>query len=615
LGSSTGLGQKARKRPSPPDPAGRDTVGPVGSGTDTGPRGGTDQDTGLRPRPEESHTMSRAALIVRRRLGGAVVLAALAAPLGAQIPQALLTENAAIPGGSGATVGALNNTAVNHAGGYAISITSSDGLSRVWGSANGGLGGVLRVESTVGDLQQTSFESFYGISNTGQVSYSASCNNTTSGSTGLDTVWLDDAPLAVEEEAVSSLAGQFWTFASRPGVTADGIPYWVGGVSDTQGGSTQLRGLFKGTDSSVVYLAGDAVPGLPFVLDPGASSVDFDYRFSELGNRHIVPALIDTGSTTNDGVIIKDGAGLVLGDTLLRELSPVPASVGGIGGEKWDNFDFVGVTESDESFITGDTDGATATDEFILVNGAITHREGDILDGFPLSGSIEGAYMNANGDLAFIWDVDDPMLGNVEALYANGRLILKEGDEVDLDGDGVIDPNAVVSGFTGISALTLGDRLPNGSINVYFTADIDTAGTTTTTDDTEGFFCLNVSSSAWTDMGNALAGVSGDPLLVGNGNLEAGTTNSLVLSNAAGSALTAIFASTSSSPVPVAGGTLVPGPTLVIRFFGTNPSGDLNLPFTMPAGLTGSLWAQIAIQDAAAVQGIALSNAVEGVIP
>ena len=558
--------------------------------------------------------MSGTAVIVRR-LGGALVLAAFATPLQAQVAQALLTEDAAIPGAGGATADALNNTAVNHAGGYAISVTSSDGVSRVWGHATGGAGGVLRAESTVGDLEQTGFESFYGISNTGQVSYGATCNNTTSGATGLDTVWLDDTPIAVEEEAVASLAGQFWTFGSRPGVTADGIPYWVGGITDTMGGGTQLRGLFKGTGASVIYLAGDAVPGLPFVLDPAGSTIDFDYRFSELGNRHLAPALIDSGSTLNDGVILKDGAGLELGGSLVREGSPLPISVGGLGGENWDNFDFVGITEADDYFITGDTDGAAATDEFILVNGVIAHREGDVLDGFVLNGALEGAAMNADGDLAFIWDVDDTVLGNVEALYADGRLLLKEGDEVDLDGDGSIDAGALIANFTGISALTLGDRLPDGSVNIYFTADIDTMGTVSSLDDVEGFFCLNLVVNGWTDQGSALAGVAGDPLLVGEGNLVEGTLNSLTLSNAAPSALVAIFASTTSSPLPVAGGTLLPGPMLIVRFFGTNASGTLSLPFTMPAGLSGSLWAQIAIDDAAAVQDIALSNAVEGVIP
>jgi len=437
-----------------------------------------------------SRTTSIAA--VRRVAAGALLLTGLSTTAGAQVASALLVEDGVIPGAGGATADALNNTAVNHAGGYAISVTSSDGVSRVWGDANGGAGAVMRAESTIGDYVQNSFESFYGISNSGQVAYSASCDDTVLGLTGLDTVWLDDAPLAVEEDPVPGIDDNYWTFASRPGVTADGIPYWVGGVSPTQGGSTQQRGLWTGVNADLLYLAAQAVPGLPFPIAPTGSVIDFDYRFSEFGNRHLVPVNMATGSTSDDGTIIKTGAGLMLDGSLVAEATPVPAAVGGLPGENWDNFDFMGITESDKYLFTGDTDGDTATDEFIVVNGLIAHREGDVLDGFVLSGGIEGAYMNADGDVAFIWDVDDPQLGNVEALYVNGQLLLKEGDEVDLDGDGVIDPGAVVSSFTGISTLTLGDRAMDGTINVYFTADVDTDGTTTTTDDVEGFFCMNV---------------------------------------------------------------------------------------------------------------------------
>ena len=52
---------------------------------------------------------------------------------------------------------------------------------------------------------------------------------------------LDQSPVAeqilVEEDPVAAFPGQLSTFNSRPGITADGIPYWVGGITDTQGGS------------------------------------------------------------------------------------------------------------------------------------------------------------------------------------------------------------------------------------------------------------------------------------------------------------------------------------------------------------------------------------------
>ena len=428
----------------------------------------------------------------RRALAGALVAtAALAGPAAAQTATALLVEDQPIPGAGGATADGLNNTAVNHVGGYACSVSSSDDVSRIWGNAAGGAGAVMRAESTIGDLEQTGFESFFGISDSGQVAYSPTCTDTVTMTTGLDSVWLDDAVVAIEEGVAGDNPGFFYSFGSRPSVTGDGKPHFVGGLTSEQGTSTQFRGLWSGNPPVTVLLADQSVPNLPNVINPVGSSIDFDYRFSALGNEYIELVNQSTGSTSDDGTMVVSGAGLLIDGQLVVEASPVPAAAGGVNGENWDNFDFMGITESGKYFFTGDTDADTSADEFIFVNGQMQHREGDILDGFELSGSIEGAYMNEQGDLAFIWDVNDPEDGNVEALYFNGELLLKEGDEVDLDGDGVIDAGAVISSFTGISSLTLGDQMIGQQVQIYFTADIDTEGTSSTTDDVEGFFCLD----------------------------------------------------------------------------------------------------------------------------
>ena len=424
-----------------------------------------------------------------------LVFATLTAPANAQVASALLVEDGPLPGGPvGDTISSIGNTAVNHAGGYACGVTTTGSatLSHIWGNASGGAGNVIQTEGTHGVYVQTSFESFYGLADDGSVAYSAIANNTMSGSTGLDGVWLNDTPVAIEEEPILTLPGMWWVFGSRPGITAAGSPYWIGGMSDTQGGSSQNRGLFIGVGQTVLLQGGDQPANLPFPIETGASNLDFDYRVSADGNQQIVPVLIDTGSSTDDGCIVVSNAGLLIDGSLVRESTPIPAAAGGLPGENWDNFDFTGITNSGTYFFTGDTDGDIATDEYILQDGAIIYREGDMVDGFVISGALEGAYQNENADIAFIWDIDDPMLGNIEALYLNGMLLLKEGDPVDLDNDGVVEPMSVLSQFTGISTLTVSDRAPDGEVRVYFTADVDTMGTSSTTDDVEGFFCMPV---------------------------------------------------------------------------------------------------------------------------
>lgn len=123
--------------------------------------------------------------------------------------------------------------------------------------------------------------------------------------------------------------------------------------------------------------------------------------------------------------------------------------------------------------------------------------------------------------------------------------------------------------------------------------------------------------SAWSDQGNALAGVNGDPLLVGGGDLGAGSTNTLDLSNAAGSTTAGLFVGFSSTPVPFKGGTLMPNPFLPPVFVPTSPIGEIPLSFVMPAGVPsgGEIWVQWGISDGAAIFGVSLSNAVVGITP
>jgi hypothetical protein len=399
----------------------------------------------------------------------------------AEIPIVLLQEGQPLPGALTETVTAINNTAVNHVGGFAATVnTEGTGtLSHAWGSATDPLvGTLLRTEGTFGQYEQVSWESFFGFGNAGEVGYSPSCTDLVTGATGLDAAWLDDTAVLTELDPVAALPGQYSVFNSRVGVTGDGRPYWVGGISDVQGGSTQSRVLFLGTNAVPVLKAGDPIAGITEVVDVG-SAIDFDVRFSALGTSYITPVVVDSGTSANDTVMIIDAAAIVAGGGLVREGSPVPAIIGGLPDENWANFDYVGVTEAGGYLVTGDTNAAVAVDEFVLVNGEIVLREGDVLTGaeeieYTISGSIEGGYLNENGDWAVTWDVDGPS-GNVEALIANGRIVLLEGDLVDWNGDGVIDgldDGARITDFTGITALVLGDRDATGKGRAYFTADM-----------------------------------------------------------------------------------------------------------------------------------------------
>ncbi|MHC5115299.1 MAG: hypothetical protein ACYTGP_12825 [Planctomycetota bacterium] len=441
-------------------------------------------------------------MLDRLHVAGVALLAAtLTAPAASQVASALLRETGPLPGVPGETVSSISNPAVNHVGGYAVTtntVGSGTTLSRAFGHATGGDGAVLRTEGTIGTLEQTSWEAFLGLSDAGDVAYSAISNDTGGGGTGLDGAWLEDTIVLNEEDPVAALPGLFSSFNSRVGVTGTGQPYWVGGVTSSPGGSTQNRVLYFGLAATAVLKGGDNVAGVAEPISTASSGIDFDGRYSALGTNYLYPVNVASGSSANDGVIVINGAAATAGGSIVREASPVPAGIGGLVGEAWDNFDYVGITESGQWLMTGDTTAATALDEIIVLGEQIILREGDTLtiglEDVTIAGAMEAGYLNEDLDYAVVWDVDTTA-GNLETLIVNGEIQLLEGDLVDWNGDGVIDgadDGAQITNFTGINALAVGDRVA-GAIGVYFTADVNLDSVE---DPLEGFFCLPVELGA-----------------------------------------------------------------------------------------------------------------------
>lgn len=425
------------------------------------------------------------------RLGVIAGAMAVLPSAGAQVGRVLVRVGAELPGaGGGELVAAVNNPAVNQVGGYAFAVETSDGVnttSRMWGNAAGGAGAVLRSEGVVAGLTQTALEAFFGLSDAGALAYSATGTGGPAGA--FDSAFADDAVLAVEGAACAAVPGQYWRFASRPGITADGRPYFAAGLSDVAGGITRNRGLFFGSAPEVVLLGGQLRPNLPFPLNR-TSTLSFDYRFSAAGTHYIAEVEMDTGRNVNNGAIVIDGAGLVLRGELVREGAPTPAAIGGRGGENWQNFGLMAINERGRYALAGDSSADAALDGFILVDGVLAHREGDIIDGVQVAGAVPGLALNEAGDLAFIWS-QSTFDGLVETLFLNDRRVLAVGERVDLNGDGAPDTNAVMRDFSGLSALVLGPRRA-GTVALYFVGRVDVNRTSDPGDDIECGFVLQV---------------------------------------------------------------------------------------------------------------------------
>lgn len=122
----------------------------------------------------------------------------------------------------------------------------------------------------------------------------------------------------------------------------------------------------------------------------------------------------------------------------------------------------------------------------------------------------------------------------------------------------------------------------------------------------------------WTDLGQALAGTHGNPLLVGSGPLTALSTIGIDLTGALESAPCALIAGLAALNAPFKGGVMVPDPSVgVIVLLTTSPLGGLLLSSTWPAGVPSglSLHLQCWVSDPAGPVGYAASNAVRGTAP
>jgi hypothetical protein len=129
--------------------------------------------------------------------------------------------------------------------------------------------------------------------------------------------------------------------------------------------------------------------------------------------------------------------------------------------------------------------------------------------------------------------------------------------------------------------------------------------------------CSLSAINAWTDQGSALAGIFGAPELVGIGTMVADTQQVINLTNAAPNALAILFAAATSVPTPFKGGVILPNTAIPPNYGMTDAAGEIKFRFMLPVSFPsgGEAWLQWGIQDAAAIKGVALSNAIQGLAP
>lgn len=119
------------------------------------------------------------------------------------------------------------------------------------------------------------------------------------------------------------------------------------------------------------------------------------------------------------------------------------------------------------------------------------------------------------------------------------------------------------------------------------------------------------------DVGGALAGTFGPPVLFGAGSLLPGEQVALTLTNALPGAITTLVAGLSDASVPFKGGVLVPAPDALVGGLVVLGSGFVPLAGPWPPGIPSGtdLWLQHWILDPAGPTGFAASNALKLNVP
>lgn len=278
-------------------------------------------------------------------------------------------------------------------------------------------------------------ESTMGVSNMGGFIYSPSVD-------GNDAVYTHGGTLLMKSEPVPCLPGLYSSFNSRPTMIPNATAYWVGGTATTPTGSTSNRHLFRATDPTDsmtierVLGGGDVIEGKTVKT----TASNFDYWISDNGLHHI--HVLDMDVTANEHVYL-DGA------FVAQEGEPTGQ------GDNWSTFDCVGVNDAGDYIFTGDTDGATASDEFLAYNGKIVVREGDTLDGvtLPSGGALRAASINNAGDVLHMWGLSaaEYLFIGRGARLVDSVCLLATGDSLDVDGDQVAD--YVVDDFEASTAI------------------------------------------------------------------------------------------------------------------------------------------------------------------
>lgn len=527
---------------------------------------------------------------------------ALCAPVTrASDPNAHTVIPAVVEGDTVTGVGAvtsIGNLAVNSSGDYTVEVDTDNVDTNADGALVNASGLILREGGVVGLPLGATLGSFDAVqlNDSSSGGYNHFLDNTVDGNDDSG-VYLNGG-LIIQESNVSAAAGftagtPYRGFFEVKINSSDDLLV-MASVDDPAIATTTDRALVIATTAggllsaeTVVAKEGDILPGqTEAVADFGTGPHNF--AFNNAGQSMFIADL--TGDTTVDLAVYIDGT------LIAQEGSPSP-----VVGRDWSSLASaeLDLDNSGGWILSASLSGDAATNLLIAVNGEKHIQEGDTLPGiapFTLTSFGTGpVHLADNGTTLWFGDWNDPDTSRDTGLFLNDQLVVQEGVTI-VDGSVVMTLRGIQDGYD----------LSDDGTWMMFEALL--------ADGREGAFLIEIGS--WTSLGKGLAGTGGEtPCLTGLGPMGILTANSLEFANAPTSAFCAVFVGGTAVNIPFYLGTLVPSPT-IIRFFFTNGSGALSLPFVVPASVPAGteLFVQGWFEDAGAPGGASASNAVKAVV-
>ncbi|MEL6714949.1 MAG: hypothetical protein AAFP86_14300, partial [Planctomycetota bacterium] len=371
-----------------------------------------------------------------RSLTATVALAGvLAAPLRAQVtPRALLIVQEPLAGSPGRKVNTIERIAPNHAGGVLASVstndlvTSNDPRDVIWGSVGDTSFTRLVRADPSGPLALSAIDEI-PAENAGVLAYIAR--------SGPDALVVRDGAVVAREGEPTAPGGATWT-SDLVGLKVDaaGDPWFRGRYL----GASSGVGLFRGL--APVFVAGDTLMGMPGTVDQGGAPFP-GYDVTEDGAHWLAVVRSTAGFRQH---VVRTGELLSAGGVPLSQGATLPPAFQISPGETYNTF----LQAEIASFARWAVWGATPS-AFIVRDGNMYRRRGDVVDGRALGEGIRGIALDAAGSIAWIGRIDNVGSSDTWAVFREDTFLFEEGDGVDVDGDGAAD-----AGYSVFSIL--GDR-------------------------------------------------------------------------------------------------------------------------------------------------------------